>query len=244
MASEGSGRVDLGDVVEATARALDRAGATRATRPPFNVTVGIIWSPGMPTADEGNVLEGGKVIPPEFFRAWARSAGQLHNKLVQEMVDKGLPRRERTQMHLETLQRLKVITEGEAAGITKMLEIVRSEGSTSEVASKTRRIYETSFDDEQASAVAQMIAGVISASSEHVNDTAGKGGTQVQRMAKGVASADGEGAVEGAGFGGLIGAEVGAGAGGIGALPGAGLGALLGGLVGGGLMSVGAWLDS
>ncbi|CAL9328651.1 hypothetical protein SUDANB105_00025 [Streptomyces sp. enrichment culture] len=160
------------------------------------------------------------------------------------MVDKGLPRRERTQMHLETLQRLKVITEGEAEGIAKMLEIVRSAGSTAEVASKTRRIYDTAFSDEQVNPVAQMIAGVISASAEHANETSGKGGAQVQRMAKGVASADGEGAVEGAGFGGLIGAEVGAGAGGIGALPGAGLGALFGGIIGGGIMSVGAWLDS
>ena len=65
----------------------------------------------------------------------------------------------------------------------------------------------------------------------------------VEKEAKGVASADADGAVEGGGLGAIAGAEVGAGAAGAGALPGAIIGGLIGLIGGAAIKSIAKALD-
>jgi hypothetical protein len=237
---EQTSQVDLGEFIEATLNAVERAtNGKRVMRP--GATVGIIFQPpvtnGQPDPSETDLMR--------FAKTLASKAGDFHGRFVQEALEKGANREQRYQRSLTTMVDLGIMTDDEASLISDMRTSVRDNArSLSASHREVKSALETLRSTETTSPVALSIVGVYADSLAREAETAGpRPSTRAAAKSKGIAGADGEGAVEGGGFGGLIGAEVGGAAGGIGALPGGLLGALFGAIAGGAIQSIGAALS-
>jgi hypothetical protein len=238
---EPTSQVDLGDFIEATITAVERASNGRRLGLPPGATVGIIFQP--PWGDGSTTP-----IPlsmTTFAAEIASRAGELHAKFVTEALENGASREQRFQRSLTAMVDLGIMSDDEASMISEMRTSVRD--SARSVAASYREVksaLDSLRSSDTASPVTRSIVGVYADSLARENESLGPRATaRAAAKSKGIAGSDGEGAVEGGGFGGLIGAEVGGAAGGIGALPGALLGGLFGAIIGGAIQSIGAALD-
>lgn len=246
-------RVELEDLIEVSARAVQRAiGVRGLSQYPFGTTIGIVFQPelrampahsGAPTSSSG-AME----ITPQFLRTFAVTAGTLHATFVRDAVEASLKSRDRSSGHLKKMVELAAISPEDGKHLTDMLKAVHDEDSRiADMAIQMRGIYDEMLANTATSPVALAIASVMADSAVHAAGAAqragAKEGSAVEAKEKGVASADADGAVEGGGLGAIAGAEVGGAPGGVGALPGAVIGGLIGGLLGGAIKSIGKALD-
>jgi hypothetical protein len=234
--SETAAQVELGDLIEVTARAVDRA-TSRIKNPfPGGATIGIIFQspPNFPTVPAA--LSSADSFA--FLGSLATKAGSLHGRFVAQAIKDGQPRRERVAKHLDNMTKLGLMSSEEAGHIAAMLESLRdNQQSLTDTHKEIGEWHASMRASATASPVALTIAGVIADSVERSVSTLPARFTPAQAArSKGVGSADGEGAVEGRGLGAIAGAEVGGGVG-------LGWGAVIGALLGGAIQSIGALLD-
>jgi len=240
-------QVDLGDLVEVTTRAVERAVEARRTPFPFGTTIGIVFTPHFPDPEEPFGQPGG--VSQDFLRTIAVRAGEFHGRFVKEAVDAKLTVAARVSRQLTNLENLHLLTATESQGIGKALDALRNKSvSLKEVATLVSRLHSEFMTQRGTSLVALALVGVVNDSVNRALGTVASSGAlasaaEAEEKGKGVASSDADGAVEGGGLGAIAGAEVGAGAGGVGALPGALLGGLIGLLGGGAVKSIGAAID-
>ncbi len=242
--SKTAAQVELCDLIEVTARAVDRA--ISRFKNPFlgGATIGIIFQPPPNFPPVPAALSSGDSAT--FLGSLAKKAGSLNGRFVEQANKDGQPRQALVAKHLENMAELGLMSSEEAGHIAAMLESLRdSQRSPSDSHKEIGEWRDAMRATASASPVALTIAGIISESVERSVSTLPARFTAAQAArSKEVASADGEGAVEGGGLGAIAGAEGGSFTiptiGTVGGIIG---GAIIGGLLGGAIISIGAALD-